>query len=96
MRVRIAREDLVSSETICLPVESVAQIAATDGRTVYFAERRCTSAGTTVAAPRTVPTASLYGVEAVALAYDDVRDALVATETGGLLTLYRLPAPQKP
>lgn len=96
MRVRIDRADLVSSETICLPAGSVAQIAATDGETVYFAERRCASAGTTVAAPRTVRTASLYGVEAVALAYDDVRGALVATESGGFLTLYRLPAPQKP
>ncbi|HEU5163708.1 MAG TPA: hypothetical protein VFV54_11215 [Thermoanaerobaculia bacterium] len=96
MRIRIDRADLVSSETICLPKASVAQIAATDGDTVFFAERRCTSAGTTVAAPRTVRTASLYGVEAIALAYDDVRDALVATETGGVLTIYRLPAPQKP
>jgi hypothetical protein len=96
MRLLIDRADLVSSETICLPEESTAQIAAANGGIVYFAERRCTSAGTTVAAPRTVPTASLYGVEAVALAYDDARGALVATEKGGVLTLYRLPSPAKP
>jgi hypothetical protein len=96
MRVRIDRADLISSETICLPEESTPQIAAMDRGTVYFAERRCTSAGTTVAAPRTVPTASLYGVDAVALAYDGSRQALVAVEREGLLTLYRLPTPAKP
>ncbi len=96
MRVRIDRADLVSSELICLPEGSTAQIAAAAGGVVYFAERRCATSGTTEAAPRTVPTASLYGVEAYALAYDDERDALVATEPGGLLTLYRLPAPEKP
>lgn len=95
MRFRIDRSDLVSSETICLPKGSTAQIAALGGNVVYFAERRCASFGTTEAAPRTVPTASLYGVEAYALAYDGSRDALVAIEAGGSLTVYRLPAPEK-
>ncbi len=95
MRMRIDRADLVSSETICLPEPSTAQIAATNGVTVYFAERRCAAAGATLAAPWTVPTASLYGVDAVALAYDEEREALVAIEKGGLLALYRLPSPEK-
>lgn len=96
MRVRIDRADLVSSETICLPPGSSAQIAVAAGEVVYFAERRCAIAGKTEAAPRTVSTASLYGVEARALAYDESRKALVATEPGGLLTLYQLPKPEKP
>jgi hypothetical protein len=95
MRFRIDRSDLVSSETICLPKGSTAQIVAMGGDVVYFAERRCASFGSTEAAPRTVRTASLYGIEAYALAYDGSRDLLVATEPGGLLTLYRLPAPEK-
>jgi DNA-binding beta-propeller fold protein YncE len=95
MRMRFERADLVSSETICLPEKSSAQVAAIAGGTVYFAEKRCANAGTTVAAPRTVPTASIYGVDAYAVAYDEDRKALAATEAGGLLTLYRLPAPEK-
>jgi hypothetical protein len=97
MRIRIDRNDLVSSETICLS-ESAGPLAAVAGKSsdlVYFAERRCSTSGRVDAAPRLVRTASIYGIDALAIAYHPEIPALVAIDEGGFLTLYALPAPAR-
>lgn len=95
MRMQLNRRDLVSSETICLS-EAGGPLLAAAGRSsdlVYFAERRCSSAGRVDAAPRIVRTASIYGVDALAIAFHPGIPALVAVDKGGFLTLYELPTP---
>ncbi|HVR44232.1 MAG TPA: hypothetical protein VMS56_12400 [Thermoanaerobaculia bacterium] len=96
MRVRLETGDFVSTESICLPRESGPQVAAAGpgGATVFFAERRCSVSGSTLGAPRRIRTASLYGVEAYALAYDENGNFLAASEPDGILTIYRAPKPE--
>lgn len=73
----------ISSEPICLPSGSGPQIATVGtGGIVFLAERRCNSSAVTSAA-------SLYGVNAYALAFD--KDLLFTTERAGYLTIYRVP-----
>lgn len=95
MRIRFDFGDLVSSESICLAKNSGPQIGAIGaGSTViHFAERRCSSNGTFTSAPRKVASASLYNVEAFAIAYDKSLDRLYASEPAGYLTIYRSPQP---
>jgi hypothetical protein len=94
MRMAIDFGDLVSSERICLPTGAGAQILARGGAAgdvVYFAERRCSASGTFSGSDRRVMPASLYGIDAFALAVDRAANWIAVTEQGGLLTLYRLP-----
>lgn len=91
MRVDIG--ELVNSNHVCLPQNSGPQIAtltATDKELVY-AERRCSASGTFSGSQRGVTPASLYGVNAYAVAYDKKANAIVATDPAGFLTLYNVP-----
>lgn len=75
----------VTREPICLPDGSGPQIATIGPRSlVLLAERRCNSSGLSSAA-------SLYGVNAYALAYDAETHLLYTTERAGYLTIYRVP-----
>lgn len=87
--------DLVNSNRVCLPQHSGPQIAttvATDTMLVY-GERRCSASGAFAGSNRGVVPASLYGVNAYALAYDARKNVLVATDRAGFLTIYRIPRP---
>jgi len=93
MRMRIDFGDLVNSERICLPEESGPQIAvlgATPDQLLY-AERRCSNSGAFAGSSRKISPASLYGVNAYALAYDAASNTLVATDKAGFLTIYKVP-----
>ncbi|HJT16861.1 MAG TPA: hypothetical protein VJ853_05720 [Thermoanaerobaculia bacterium] len=74
-------------EPACLPNGSGPQIATIgpDG-IVLIAERRCNSSAVFSAA-------SLYGVDAYAIAYDAASNLLYTTERAGYLTIYRVPRP---
>ena len=81
-------------EPICLPQGSGPQIAALAGpRLLLFAERRCSSSGAFSASDHTVMPASLYGVNAYAVAFDTRSNFLYTTERAGYLTIYRVPRP---
>ena len=87
--------DLVNSERICLPQDSGPQIV-TLGKSsdmVVFAERRCSSAGAFAGSDRRITPASLYGVDAYALAYDADTNTIVATDRDGFVTVYKMPRP---
>jgi hypothetical protein len=89
----LASRDIVSSDRICLPEGSGPQIAtftASDTFLVY-AERRCSASGAFSGTNRRVTPASLYGVDAYAVAFDPSRNAIVATDRAGFLTLYHVP-----
>ncbi len=93
MRVEIG--ELVNSTHVCLPERSgpqVATLAGSDALVVY-AERRCSASGTFSGSKSGVTPASLYGVEAYALAYDKTSNTLVATDRDGFLTVYNVPRP---
>jgi hypothetical protein len=95
MRMKIDFGDLVSSDAICLPEGSGPQIAtltSTDALLVY-AERRCSVSGAFFGSARAVTAASLYGIDAYALAYDKASNTLVATDPAGFLTIYNMPRP---
>jgi DNA-binding beta-propeller fold protein YncE len=93
--MRTAVGDLVNSNQICLPEGSGPQVAvlAKDGRTLIYAERRCSASGAFSGSQRNVLPASLYGVAAYALAYDASANAVVATDPKGFLTVYHVPRP---
>jgi DNA-binding beta-propeller fold protein YncE len=93
MRMRIDFGDLVNSERICLPEGSGPQIAALGAMNdvVLFAERRCSSSGAFAGSSRRVTPASLYGVNAYAVAYDRDTNTLVVTDKAGYLTIYKVP-----
>ena len=92
MRMSIEYGDLVSSDQICLPEKSGPQILARGGGNfVLFAERRCNSSGGFNGAERRITPASLYGVDAYALAFDPAASQLFATDRAGYLTIYRVP-----
>ena len=93
MRMHIDFGDIVSSERVCLPEGSGPQIA-TIGATsdqLYFAERRCSSSGSFAGSDRRVIPASLYGVNAYAMAFDAATSTLAVTEKSGYLTIYKTP-----
>jgi hypothetical protein len=96
MRMKIDFGDLVSSNAVCLPNGSGPQIATlttTDAMLVY-AERRCSSSGGGFeGSNRTVTPASLYGIDAYAIAYDKATNTLAATDPAGFLTVYNVPRP---
>lgn len=92
MRMAIDFGDLTSSDTICLPEGSGAQIAAlASPELLLFAERRCNAGGAFAGSSRRVTPASLYGVSAYALAYDHVSNTVVVTDRAGFLTIYKVP-----
>jgi hypothetical protein len=93
MRMAIDFGDLVSSEKICLPAGSGPQIAAlASADLLLYAERRCTaSGGVFTASSRKVTPASLYGVNAYAIAYDRDTNTLAVTDRAGYLTIYKVP-----
>lgn len=84
----ISRTGIIRDD-ICLPDRSGPQIAVlASPKLMLYAERACTM-GAFSSAPRQVTPASLYGVEAYALA---VQGGLVyATDRKGFLTVYRAP-----
>jgi hypothetical protein len=93
MRMKIDFGDLVNSNHVCLPEGSGPQAATltrTDDLLVY-AERRCSASGTFSGTNRGVTPASLYGISAYALAYDQRSNHLVATDRTGFLTIYTVP-----
>jgi hypothetical protein len=92
MRMSIDFGDLVSSDQICLPEKSGPQIVVRGaGDLVLFAERRCNSSGAFTGAERRITPASLYGVDAYALAFEPSTSELLATDRAGYLTIYRVP-----
>lgn len=93
LRMRIDFGDIVNSERICLPDDSGPQIATvgTPSELLIYAERRCSSSGAFAGSDRHVTPASLYGVNAYALAVDG--KTVVATDRAGFLTIYRVPRP---
>lgn len=84
---------LTNSNRVCLPGGSGPQIAALAGSEtlVVYGERRCSASGVFTASARGVTPASLYGVDAYALAFDPKSNALVATDRAGTLTIYHVP-----
>ncbi|HWW61144.1 MAG TPA: hypothetical protein VN181_07245 [Thermoanaerobaculia bacterium] len=93
MRMKIDFGDLVNSDRICLPEGSGPQIATLGAATdqVLFAERRCSSSTGFAGSSRRVSPASLYGVNAYAIAYDAVANTLVVTDRAGFVTIYKVP-----
>lgn len=92
MRMPIDFGDLVNSLRICLPDKSGPQIiAAAAGNQIVFAERRCNSSGAFTGSASHIAPASLYGVDAYAIAVD--ANAVVTTERAGFLTIYKVPRP---
>lgn len=93
MRMRIDFGDLVNTERICLPEGSGPQIATLGATSdlLLFAERRCSSSGTFSGSSRRVAPASLYGVNAYAIAYDRDANTLAVTDRAGYLTIYKVP-----
>ncbi len=91
--MRIGFGDLVNSERICLPEKSGPQIIALGPASdvLLLAERRCSSSGSFLAASRRVTPASLYGVNAYAIAYDRDSNTLAVTDRAGYLTIYKVP-----
>lgn len=91
--LRMVHGDLVNVVNICLPEEVGPQIALAPGtdRLVVYAERRCSSSGTSIGSTQSVKPASLYGISAWALAWEPTRSAIVATDPAGFLTIYHQP-----
>jgi len=85
-----AKKGIVNTNHVCLPAGSGPQIATltTDPQLVY-AERRCSASATFTGS--TIAPASLYGVSAYAVAYDQKSNAIVATDRAGFLTIYNVP-----
>ncbi|MEA2163431.1 MAG: Cytochrome heme domain [Thermoanaerobaculia bacterium] len=92
MRMAIDFGDLTSSDSICLPEGSGAQIAAlASSDLLLFAERRCAANGGFAGGNRRVTPASLYGVAAYAMAYDRKSNTVIVTDRAGFLTIYKAP-----
>ena len=94
-RMRINIGDLVNSNRVCLPEGSGPQIGTLAGSETLlaYAERRCSASAAFAGSPRGITPASLYGVNAYALAYDPKSGSLVATDRAGFLTIYNVPRP---
>lgn len=81
---------LNNSDRACLPEKSGPQAVTIAAGTLIYAERRCSASGAFAGTNRIVAPASLYGVDAWAIAFDGT--SIVATEPkSGHLTIYRLP-----
>ena len=95
MKITIDFGDLVNSNRVCLPEGSGPQIATTAGidTLLVYGERRCSASGAFSGSNRNVTPASLYGVDAYALAYDPEKNVLVGTDRAGFLTIYLVPRP---
>lgn len=93
--MRVAIGDLVNSNTVCLPEKSGPQIATLGGTDTFvlYAERRCSASGAFSGSARGITPASLYGVNAYALAFDPRNGSLVVTDRDGFLTVYSVPRP---
>jgi DNA-binding beta-propeller fold protein YncE len=92
MRMAIGFGDLTSSDTICLPEGSGAQIATLAAPDLLlFAERRCNASGAFAGSNRRVTPASLYGVDAYAMVYDHTTNTVIVTDRAGFLTIYKVP-----
>ena len=91
--MRIEVGDLVNSNHICLPEDTGPQVATLtpDGRTLVYAERRCSASGAFSGSQRNVMPASLYGVSAYAIAFNPATRSIVATDREGFLTIYHVP-----
>ncbi len=83
---------LVNSNHICLPQGSGPQIAVMTGDTqLVYAERRCSASGAFAATA--ITPASVYGINAYAIAHDAKSNTIVATDREGFLTIYNMPRP---
>lgn len=85
----------VNMNRVCLPEGSGPQVmsaASTDTLLVY-AERRCSASGAFNASPRGITPASIYGIDAYAVAYDPRTTSMVVTDRAGFLTIYHVPRP---
>ena len=92
MRMSADYGDFVNSTRICLPEGSGPQIMTlAPNDLLLYAERRCTSSGAFTGGPTRVTPASLYGVDAYAIAYDKESNTLAVTERAGALTIYKVP-----
>lgn len=92
LRITIDFGDLVNSDRACLPEGSGPQVATlAGGNLLVYAERRCSASGAFSGSNRTVAPASLYGVDAYAIAYDPASSTIAATDRKGFLTVYRVP-----
>lgn len=82
----------INGRSACLPTQAGPQIAAfvSDDEVVY-AERRCSSSGAFNSTESGVKPASLYGVDAYAIAFDAKSNTIVATDRAGFLTIYSVP-----
>jgi len=95
--MRIDIGELVNSTHICLPEGSGTQVATLAGSEtlLVYAERRCSASGSFSGSSQGVTPASLYNVNAYALAFDRLSNTLVATDRAGFLTIYHVPRPAK-
>lgn len=92
MRMSADFGDMVNSTRICLPENAGPQIMAlAPNNLLLYAERRCTSSGAFTGAPSHITPASLYGVDAYAIAYDKDSNTLAVTDRAGTLTIYKVP-----
>lgn len=92
---RLDMGELVNTNRVCLPEGSgpqVATLAGSDTLLVY-GERRCSASAAFTGSPRGVTPASLYGINAYAIAYDPTTNTLLATDRSGTLTIYAIPRP---
>lgn len=88
-----ASKPLVNSDRVCLPSGSGPQIATLAGSdtVLVYAERRCSASGSFAGGNRRVQPASLYGIDAYALAFDPSTKTIAVTDRGGHLTIYNVP-----
>lgn len=92
MRMTASFGDFVNSTRVCLPEGSGPQIMTLGSNDqLLYAERRCATSGAFTGGPRSVTPASLYGVDAYAIAYDKESNTLAVTERTGTLTIYKVP-----
>lgn len=90
-----AGRELVNGNRVCLPENAGPQVATVAGADtlVVYAERRCSASTAFPGSTRGVTPASLYGVNAYALAYDPTTSSLIASDRDGFLTIYNVPRP---
>jgi hypothetical protein len=82
----------INSRLACLPEGSGPQIVTmASDTTMVFAEKRCSASGAYTTVASGIEPASLYGVNAYAIAYDARSKTIVATDRAGFLTIYHVP-----
>lgn len=88
--VEVSRTGVVR-DAICLPDSSGPQIATLASPSlILLAERRCNSSAFSAVSRKVTP-ASLYGIDAYALAYSAKKQAVFVTEKSGFVSVYRVP-----